>query len=476
MHRAGRRQVSFSRITSSLTLLAVVVMLAPIARAAPKRERPNVLFLFSDDQRPDTIGALGNPVIKTPNLDRLVRRGFSFSNAYCMGSTRGAVCYPSRHMTLSGMSLYRYDPKKREGTFGDVMRKAGYLTYHQSKRGNTAREYHKAFEHSSYLQDQKERTSGHHGRSAANAALEFLEKHRDRTAPVFMYIGFAGPHDPRVAAPEWMELYDRDAIPLPPNYKPFHPIDNDWMTGRDERLAPWPRTEEVVRKHLHDYYACISSIDHHIGRVIAKLEELGELDDTLIVFSADHGLAVGSHGLFGKQSVYEHSMGAPLVFAGPGVRHGSSNAFAYLFDIFPTVCELAGVESPPQIEGRSLAPVIRGERDGVRDVIFLSYMEGQRAVRRGDWKLIRYPKVNFTQLFNLADDPHELENLADRPELASRVDELMRLLAAEQKRWGDTMPLTSKSPGPASIDLDFFKRDAEKQRGKRKKARRKTRS
>ncbi len=286
--------------------------------------KPNVLFLFTDDQRPDGIAALGNPILKTPNLDRLANRGFVFNNAYCMGSTMGAVCNPSRHMMLSGMSLYRYDNKQKENTFGDVFRKAGYVTYHQSKKGNTAQAYHKAFEHSSYLNDNAERTSGHHGRAAANNAIEFLNAKWDREKPLFMYIGFEGPHDPRVAAEEWMKLYDREKIPLPKNYKPFHPIDNGWMTGRDEALAPWPRTEDEVRKHLHDYYGCISSIDFHIGRILKTFEDLNELENTIIIFSADHGLAMGSHGLFGKQNLYEHSMRSPMIFAGPGIEPGKS--------------------------------------------------------------------------------------------------------------------------------------------------------
>ena len=420
-------------------------------------KRPNVLFLFADDQRPDTIAALGNPIIQTPNLDRLAGRGFVFHNAYCMGSTMGAVCNPSRHMTLSGMSLYRYDNKKMENTWGDVFKKAGYVTYHESKRGNTAREFHKAFEHSSYLNDAAERTSGHHGRTAGNHAVEFLKTKWDREKPLFMYVGFAGPHDPRVAAEEWMKLYDREKIPLPANYKPFHPIDNGWMTGRDEKLAPWPRTEEVVRKHLHDYYGCISSIDHHIGRILETFRELGELEDTYVIFSADHGLAMGSHGLFGKQNLYEHSMRSPMIFAGPNIEPGKSNALMYLFDIFPTACDLAGLEIPQGLDGRSVAPVIRGEKSSHRETIFLSYEKGQRAVRSGDWKLYRFPLVNYSMLYHLADDPNELKNLAAVPEQAGRVNEMMQLLAREQKRWNDPHPHTSENPGPAEIkDVSFF--------------------
>jgi arylsulfatase A-like enzyme len=447
------------RVLCVAVLVFGLVCSSPIQAAA----KPNVLFLLTDDQRPDGVAALGNPVLKTPNLDRLAGRGFVFNNAYCMGSTMGAVCNPSRHMILSGMSLYHYDNKKKENTWGDVFRKAGYVTYHQSKRGNTAQEYHKAFEFSSYLNDNAERTSGHHGRAAANNAIEFLNAKWDREKPLFMFIGFEGPHDPRVAADEWMRLYDREKIPLPKNYKPFHPIDNGWMTGRDEALAPWPRTEDEVRKHLHDYYGCISSIDHHIGRILRTFEDLGELENTYIIFSSDHGLAMGSHGLFGKQNLYQHSMRSPMIFAGPGIKAARSEALMYLFDIFPTACDLAGVKTPEGLEGQSVVPVIRGEKSTHRETIFLSYEKGQRVVRKGDWKLYRFPLVNHSMLFNLAEDPSELNNLAEVPEQANRIDEMMTLLAQEQARWNDPHPHTTENPKPAKIeDPSFFSKPENK--------------
>jgi arylsulfatase A-like enzyme len=441
---------------SLLLLLLVWLTTTACAPAVQAAERPNVLILLADDMRPDAIAALGHPVIKTATLDALVRRGFAFNSAYCMGSTMGAVCNPSRHMLLSGMSLYRYDPQKKEETFGDVFRRAGYVTWHLGKKGNTAREYHKAFEFSDYLEDQKERTSGHHGRAVADRAVEFLKTGWKQDKPLLMHLAFEGPHDPRVAAEEWMSLYERDKIPLPENFRPFHEIDNGWLAGRDEKLAAWPRTEAEVRQHLHDYYACITSIDHHCGRVLQALEELGQLENTLVIFTSDHGLAVGSHGLFGKQNLYEHSMRSPLVFAGPGVPHGSSDALAYLFDIFPTTCELAGVPTPEGLDGRSQAAVIRGEQPAVREEVFLAFEQGQRAVRQGDWKLYRFPLVNHSLLFNLQEDPHELHNLAEDPAQAERVRDLMALLEQQQKLYGDPHPHTSPKPGKARIDLSYF--------------------
>ncbi len=431
--------------------------------------KPNVLFLFTDDPRADTIAALGNKHIQTPNLDELVRSGFVFHNAYCMGSTMPAVCNPSRHMMHSGMSLFRYDPKQIQGTFGETMKRAGYYTYHESKRGNTPHTYHTAYDKSRYLNDQAERTSGHHGRTAAVHAVKFLKDY-DRDQPFFMYIGFAGPHDPRVAAEEWKSLYDPAGLPLPGNYKPVHPFDNGEMVIRDEQLAPWPRTEEVVREHLHDYYACISSIDHNIGRIIAALKETGQFENTIIVFSSDHGLAVGSHGLFGKQSLYEHSMNSPLIFSGPRIPHGESDALCYLFDIFPTVCDLVGAPIPEGIDGKSLVPVIEGKAEGVRDTLFFAYRDVMRAVRQGDWKLIRYPQVNVTQLFNLREDPLELNNLSvSNPEQADRMIEL---LIKQQDAYDDKQPLVVENPQPAAITVEMINKAAEQAATKKRKAKR----
>ncbi|MDH3583983.1 MAG: sulfatase-like hydrolase/transferase, partial [Phycisphaerae bacterium] len=440
------------------SILFGAALIACSCAPAPAADRPNILFLFADDQRPDTISALGNPAIKTPNLDALVRRGTAFTNAYCMGSTSGAVCNPSRHQTLSGMSLFRYKKKRPSaaGTFGEVFTQAGYETYHQSKNGNTAKVYHRGFTHSSYLNDGGVRRSGHHGKSASDTAIAFIEGNKwDRTKPLLMYIGFAGPHDPRVAAEQWKSLYSPKQIPLPVNYQPFHPLNNGEMFVRDEKLAPWPRTKDVVRRHLHDYYACISSLDFHIGRILQALDDAGELKNTIVVFSADHGLAVGSHGLFGKQNLYEHSMGAPLIFAGPGVPHGRSEAFAYLFDIFPTVADMAGVKYPGDLDGQSLAGVIRGEKSGVRDTVFLAYKSGQRAVRRGRWKLYRFPLIDRNLLFDLEADPHEMRDLAGDSAQADRVRKMMDLLAKQQKAYDDPNPLTVAKPGRAEVDLAF---------------------
>ena len=194
--------------------------------------------------------------------------------------------------------------------------------------------------------------------------------------------------------------------------------------------------------------------DREIGRVLDALEKNGFSDDTIVVYSADHGLAVGSHGLLGKQNLYEHSMGAPLIFKGPGIpANRSSEALVYLLDIFPTLADAVGVTPPDTVEGHSLAPIWRGDTDFTRRSLFTAYEKGQRAVLTDRWKLIRYPHINHTQLFDLDNDPHELRNLAAHPAHASRVNTLMALLESWQRVVDDDTPLTSSDPKPMGIDL-----------------------
>ncbi len=145
------------------------------------------------------------------------------------------------------------------------------------------------------------------------------------------------------------------------------------------------------------------------------------------------------------------------------------HAFVYLFDVYPTVCELVGAKVPEGLEGRSLAPIIQGRTEKVRDSIFLAYKNLQRAVRRGRWKLLRYPQVNKTQLFNLRQDPHERKNLADDPDHTDKVEELMVLMGEQQKFFGDTQPLSSESPKPCAVDIEFFKNLPASKKTKKKK-------
>ena len=171
------------------------------------------------------------------------------------------------------------------------------------------------------------------------------------------------------------------------------------------------------------------------------------MDNTIIIFSGDNGLSLGEHGLFGKQNLYEFGgMHVPLVIAGPGIPKGRTDALVYLMDLFPTFCDFASAKIPEGVDGRSLQPILAGGKAAVRDVLYTGYRDCQRSVRDQRWKLIRYPLVDKTQLFDLEADPHELVNLAGKPANAAKVKELMVLLAAEMDRYGDKFPLSVAHP------------------------------
>lgn len=463
----------------ALTFLLVAVPLLEGAAA-----QPNILFLLADDQRADTIAAYGNPNIRTPNLDALVGRGYSFRRNYCMGSIHGAVCVPSRAMIMSGRSLYRA-PTNLQGvqTLPEVLHKAGYTTFGTGKWHNQPASFVRMFDkgHAVYmggmgnhelltvvdLDDDKKLVNRRESTTFsselfADAAVDFIAEY-DQDNPFFAYVAFTAPHDPRQPQEEYRKPYYDANLPLPPNFKPQHPFDNSWLIGRDENLAAWPRTEAVVRDQLAEYYGLITHMDEQIGRILDALARSPHAANTIIVYAADHGLAVGSHGLIGKQSVYEHSMGAPLIFAGPGIPAGeSSQTFTYLFDILPTLCDMTGVAPPQGIEGRSVAPVWRGDAYAARDSIFLAYEGGQRAIRDDRWKLIRYPHINHTQLFDLQNDPHETNNLAEEEGQTTRVNSMLDEMQQWQQKVGDHQPLTSANPKPMFKDLTGTPRKADR--------------
>ena len=445
--------------THSLLLAFAAFWFVPLSMSqadAPVRRQPNILHIHADDHRPDGLHALGTKLLHTPNLDALVERGTSFTHCYTMGSMSGAVCQPSRTMMLTGKSWLRIPAAKTSLKELDastllprVIAAAGYQTFHVGKGGNEftpgLQSFGQNITMNDHAPDQRRGSSERH----ADAVLKFLDE-RERNKPFYVYLAPPVPHDPRVAAPEFMDKYSSKDVVLSKAFMPVHPFDNGEMTVRDEKLAPWPRTVEDTKQQIADYYACVTGLDHHVGRIIERLRSEGQLESTIVVFSGDNGLSLGEHGLFGKQNLYEFGgMHVPLVIAGPGIPKGETGALVYLMDLLPTFAELAGAKSPEGVEGKSLVPVIKGSESKVRDALYTAYKNCQRAVRNDRWKLIRYPLVNVTQLFDLSIDPLELENLADKPEHADKLKEMTLRLEKEMKTYGDDAPLVVADPAPA---------------------------
>jgi len=461
-------------------------------------ERPNILFILVDDQSPFDLKCY-NPQspLETPNIDRLAREGMVFEGAYHMGANVGAVCSPSRHMIMSGRTVWHLPtsplavqqglcpPNLEQQTIPAVFNRAGYATMRTCKQGNSYEAANKLFtvRHDATKRGGTPETgSAWHG----DRVMDYLaERESAKDAkPFLIYFGFSHPHDVRDGTPELLAKYgavnhtDKDNPPpahpqqpkLPPNYLPAHPFHHGHPGLRDEVAVSgvWERRDErTIRNELGREFACSENIDIQIGRVLKKLEMMGELDNTYIVYTADHGMAIGRHGLQGKQNLYQHTWRVPFIVSGPGIKAGSRvEGNIYLLDTLATLCDLAGIEAPETNEGISFKPVLTGEKSTVREVLYGVYnggtKPGMRSVKQGDWKLIKYDVMNGsireTQLFNLKDNPHEFLaehhapevvaligsspekhqlNLAADPKYAEKLNEMEALLLAEMRRLND---------------------------------------
>jgi arylsulfatase A-like enzyme len=438
-------------IASLCLLLATANLCQGTEQAKPAPSPPrNVVLILADDMRWDTIHALGNPEIHTPTLDRLVERGFKFNNAFCMGSMVGAVCLPSRTMLITGRSLWRIpaNPRAKVAPKGvpllpTLLNDAGYATFHCGKAGNSCTFGNAAFQTNIETKQRTAESATEH----ANEVIGFLKK-QDATKPFFVYLAPPVPHDPRLSPPEFAKLYDPAKISLSKNFMTEHPFDNGELLIRDEVLAPIPRTTSRMKQELAEYYATISHLDNEVGRIVKALEEKDLLNNTVIIFSSDQGLAVGGrHGLMGKQNLYEH-VKPPLIVAGPGIPHGESNALTYLYDLFPTICDLAEVKVPAVIEGKSLVPVLEGRQPRVRDSLLGAYTNCQRMIRDERWKLIKYNAKGVInhQMFDLKNDSDEIHNLYDDPKYRAERDRLEALMTESRKQFGDPINFDARPP------------------------------
>ncbi|MEM6380015.1 MAG: sulfatase-like hydrolase/transferase, partial [Bacteroidota bacterium] len=425
-------------------------------------------------------------ILETPNIDQLVEEGMVIENAYHMGSWSGAVCTPSRHMIMSGRTVWHLpsrgkfqNPNEPDSlemqTIGAVFNRAGYQTMRTCKKGNS---YPAANAQFQIIRDASKRGGTPETGSAwhAEQVLDYLESRDTMTEkqPFFIYFGFSHPHDERNGTPELLAKYGatnhRDTSSLPPanpkqpvlqdNYLLEHPFFHGHPRLRDEERVPgvWKnRDEQTVRNELGREYACSENIDIQIGRVLDQLEAMGELENTYIIYTADHGIAIGRHGLMGKQNLYEHTWRVPFIAKGPGIKPGTrTSGNIYLLDILPTLCDLAAIPIPATVEGKSFDPILKGKDTENRDVLYGVYAggskPGMRSVRKGDWKLIKYDlmdgTVRQTQLFNFKENPQEYlaehqrseamqTNLADDPQYAEKLAEMEALLLSEMERLDD---------------------------------------
>ena len=459
---------------------------------------PNILFVIVDDQSPWDLKVY-NPTSKqdTPVIDRLAAQGMVLDGAYHMGASIGGVCTPSRHMVMSGRTVWHVpvrgtqstiDPDRLANTsMAAVFNDAGYATMRTCKAGNSFLEANAKFQ---VRHDANKREGNDANGSAwhAERVLDYLgerEAQQDKR-PFLIYLGFSHPHDTRDGKPELLQKYGAtnhrnqnqlpqptDAAPdLPKNWLDKHPFNHGHNNVRDEVRVEgvWDKRDpQTIRNELGREFACNENIDIQLGRVLDRLEASGELENTYIVYTSDHGMAIGRHGLQGKQNLYEHTWRVPFIVSGPGIVPGRAQANIYLTDVLGTLCELAGIEPPATNEGMSFVPVLDRSKETMRDDLYGAYAGGAkpgiRAVRQGDWKLIKYQHGNVrrTQLFNLKENPLELiqehqavvnrigiqptpnqVNLANDPQHAEKLAELEALLRRRAQELDDPFPLAAR--------------------------------
>ncbi|MFR9564765.1 MAG: sulfatase-like hydrolase/transferase [Rikenellaceae bacterium] len=472
---------NYIKLASALTLTSSIFSIS--TAMAAKKDRPNVLIIFTDDHHYNAVHTLGNSVVKTPNLDKIINSGVSFNNAYLQGANTGATSAASRAQLLTGRGVF--DIPNGNGTpwgaeissLPVAFSNAGYETFLTGKSHNGPTASTRGFTTGAkmyglvpgfytpqfrlpcvdYRADSKYNVNdayyeydngtkrmpvkkapdsfrGDHSTDVfGRAAVKFIKEY-DKENPFLMYVAFHAPHDTRNFPEKYREMYDPKDIPLPENFMSEHPFDNGALYVRDERTAPFPRTADNVREQLANYYRMVSHVDEYVGEMLKALKEKGLDKNTIIVFSADSGLAMGSHGLFGKQNLYDDGgIRVPMVFSGAGLPKGKRpDDICYSADIFPTLCELANIEVPKSCTGISQAASVKGHSKNIRKEGYFAYMDIQRAIRNDRYKLIEYcvEGKRHTQLFDLQEDRRECRDLSKDPKYADIIISLRKNLVA----------------------------------------------
>lgn len=378
-------------------------------RVVGRHARPNILFIVGDGVRADAIHALGNDFIQTPNIDRLVERGSTFTQVYSMGSTVPEVGASTRAVMLSGRSLFRFSGDISESLddmplLPETLRNVGYSTFATGTWQNGRPWFKQSFSHGDEIcfglrgenadralfdfdeSGEYAEAAGHHPDGNVNemfaaAATSFL-KNRPRGKPFFAYVSFSSPCDPQSVPLEYRLKYASKQPPLPQNVLRVHPFDIGGTDRRTDESATDSAARNGIRQQLADYYVMITHLDAQVGRILDALEDTGVDDDTIVVLTSDSGFAMGSHGLMENQNLYEHSIRVLLILSGPGIpRDKRFITLCYQMDVYPTLCEMLSVKAPDTVEGKSILPVLRVKAGEIRSTIFSAYMDQQRAVR-----------------------------------------------------------------------------------------------
>ena len=437
------------------------------AQAGP---RPNLLILTSDDHRWNALGCMGNAVIKTPWLDRLAAQGVVFDNTFATTP----ICCSSRASMFTGLYTRTHgvvnfsqpcDAHLQPFTYPEILRQHGYYTGFAGKFGIGSEVpegmfdvWHGYMGQGYYWPDGEH--APHMTERVRDSALNFLQTCR-AGEPFCLSVSFKTPHvvdgdpHPWQPMPQYAEMYKDAEIPVPEtateeDYDSLPEFLKD-TEGR-KRWAVRFKTSEDYQKNMRDYYALITGMDAAIGRLVDELKNMGVYENTVIVYISDNGFVVGERGLAGKWYAYEPSIRIPLIIHDGRVAAKAApkraEAMALNIDLMPTLLELAGVPMPAWVEGQSLVPLTQGQPDFERDSWFFEHNFVHKAipksegVRTEEWKYINWYEQTpeYEELFNLREDPNELDNLVDDPEHAVVLSEMRARLRGFRAKLPEGLP------------------------------------
>jgi len=431
-------------------------------------KKPNIVFICADQHSgPMLMGGPGDVVpVRTPNLKRLASMGVHFKNTYCVDP----VCTPARASLITGRfasdvgSYGNSTPfDGRVPTWGNYLQQAGYFCWATGKMDLTPKAdlgfkqvhtSHGHYEHPDitslfrrpmcYRVDERRQVDGkveergEHDQTVLETGLEFLRtKAKSAGKPWAAYLGFIMPHPPFGAPQKYWDLYPPDQVRMP-NVPPGH-LENlplDFQVLRQFKMIATPIPEERVRRARSAYYGMITELDGMIGEILDELERAGELENTLVVYTSDHGEMLGEHGLWLKNNLLEGAARVPLIMAGAGLPRGMTiEAPVSHVDLVATLVDFSGAGRPSGLRGHSLLPMIHGNQASHPGFVYAeSNSEGNCTgsfmIRKGDWKYLYFSGYGDKQLFNLKEDPGEMNNLANNSVHASMVQELHGLLTS----------------------------------------------
>jgi len=462
----------------------LIVLCLAVLAGSTYAERPNVVFIISDDLSAEALACYGNTQCKTPNIDRLAERGMKFTRAY----TQFPICGPSRAALMSGLyaqtigTLGNYHDDRFTRNLGDRpsmtqhFKQHGYYTarmskiYHMRVPGDItagvdgpdhAPSWTEAFNcpgPEQWTQGEHEHLTGEnlkpdpqrtiHYRlgyggafyvvkasddaarqpdaQAADKAIELIKKKRDE--PFFLAVGMVRPHVPLVAPAEFFEPYPHAKMKLPKQ------LDGDWddlprigIPKFSKRIGLTTQTEK--QKVLEAYYASVTFMDAQVGRILDALKQQGLDDNTIVVFTSDHGYHLGEHEFWQKMSLHEESVRIPLIFAGPGVGAGERDALAEQIDIYPTLADLAALDIPGHCQGFSLGPIMADASKSVRDAAY-TLRRRDHLLRTDRWAYMQYQNGDV-ELYDMQNDPHQFHNLAGQAKYQQVEDQLAERLKAK---------------------------------------------